>query len=344
MPFQAAKKMKRCFIALLFFSLGVVCANISIAQIQRSGKLIWPAFSDTPRIVFTSTISSFRNIENKSSNIFEDAFNLLLGNEEQEHQFVQPVGITISVKKKLYVTDPGARGVHVIDMANENYHFIANTLEENLLSPVGITISEEGMLYVSDSEQGKIIAYDEDYDVQFEITEHLMRPTGLLFSEKVLYVTDAGRHAVVAFTSDGKFLAEYGRRGSGTGEFNYPIQLAASENLYIVDALNYRIQEIHRDGMFSSSFGTIGNVAGKFASPKGIAIDSAGFVYVTDAMMDNFQIFNREKKLMLVVGTHGSGDGEFMSPGGIAIDRENNIYVVDMLNRRIQIFQMVNYK
>jgi DNA-binding beta-propeller fold protein YncE len=322
----------------------VIFRSNLVAQNQQNPNLLWPVSSDTPRIKYVSSISSLREIEKKSTSIFENVLHIFFGSEEQEHQFVQPVGIAVSDTKKIYVTDPGAQGIHILDIANDDYHFISHTLSGNLLSPVGIALSNEGMVYVSDSEQGKIIVYDEDNDVQFEITEHLQRPTGLLFAQQKLYVADAGKHALVIFNADGNFLTEYGHRGAGEGEFNFPIQIAEHDNLFVLDALNYRIQELQYNGKYSSAFGMQGNVTGKFASPKGIAIDTNGNYYVTDALMDNFQIFNKEKKLLLVVGTHGTREGEFMSPGGIAIDNSHQIYIVDMLNKRIQIFQIMNYQ
>ena len=46
------------------------------------------------------------------------------------------------------------------------------------------------------------------------------------------------------FTTDGKFLEEFGRRGSGDGEFNRPFGLAfdiSTGDLYVCDFDNNRL-------------------------------------------------------------------------------------------------------
>jgi sugar lactone lactonase YvrE len=249
------------------------------------------------------------------------------------------VGIAVTSSGIIYVADPGASGVHIIDTKEKEYDFIAETDEGSFRSPVGCAVSDEGILFISDSERGDILALDDDHDVEFQIKEHLVRPTGIQIHGDRLYVTDSGQHKIVVFTLDGKYVTEFGQRGDAVGEFNFPVQLATRDSLFVLDAVNYRVQKFGFEGTFGSMFGRQGNVSGRFASPKAISLDSDGNMYITDALMDNFQIFNNQNELLLVVGKKGTGDGEFMSPNGIAIDKSDKIYVIDSLNRRIQIFQ-----
>jgi DNA-binding beta-propeller fold protein YncE len=58
-------------------------------------------------------------------------------------------------------------------------------------------------------------------------------------------VTDWLRTRVLAFTSAGGFIAEWGSPGTGPGEFDGPgaVAVDATGNVYVADAYNYRIQK-----------------------------------------------------------------------------------------------------
>ncbi len=320
-----------------YILLLIVLSNVAVAQTDSIGK-VWPSPPDSARIKHLQTISSLESFESKRD-FFSDVFTFIFGGEQTSNWFVQPVGIAVTSSGKIFIADPGASGIHIIDQKEKEYDFLSQTDEGSFRSPVGCAVSDDGIIFISDSERGDILALDDDYDVEFQIKEHLVRPTGIQIHADRLYVTDAGKHKVLVFTLDGDYVTEFGQRGDAVGEFNYPVQLATSDSLFVLDAVNYRIQKFSFTGNFSSMFGRQGNVAGRFASPKAIALDSDGNMYITDALMDNFQIFNKQNELLLVIGKKGTGDGEFMTPSGIAIDAEDKIYVIDSLNRRIQIFQ-----
>ena len=320
-------------------NIGVILAFAAVLSAQDKGKeLVWPTSPDKARIQYVETISSLEKFQPKKS-FLSKLFGFITGGDRPSPWLVQPVGIAVGPDGRIFVADPGANCIHILDLAEGKYDAITETRYGKFLSPVGIAFSDDGSMYVSDSKRGDVILFDHDLNAQGEIRSPLDRPAGLLVLKNRLYVVDVGNHDVAVFDLSGKFLSSFGRRGSADGEFIYPVSLAGHDSVYVVDALNYRIQKFSPDGIHSITFGTQGTVAGKFASPKGVALDSDSDVYVTDALMDNFQIFDSQGRLLLVVGQHGSQPGEFMSPGGIAIDSGNRIYIVETLNKRIQIFQ-----
>ena len=306
---------------------------------QADTNIVWPQPPDQPRIKYVETISSQQPFKQESGGFFSKITSFLFGEHKEPQWFVQPVGIAVSRDGIIYVADPGAHGVHVVNRDKKEYDFLSQTKLGSFLSPIGIVIASDGTIYISDSERGDITVLDKNRDPQYTFKDSLLRPTGItIFSEK-LYVTDPGRHKVLMFDLRGKYLGEFGGRGSGDGEFNFPIAVSGISSLYVVDALNYRIQEFDPDGKFLSKFGRQGSAPGSLAGPKSVALDSDSNVYVTDALMDIFQIFDKLGQLLLVIGRRGIGTGEFMSPGGITIDSNDYIYIVDMLNKRIQIFR-----
>lgn len=323
--------MKIIVLALLLSPIGL------FAQASDS-LLVWPSPPDKAHIRHMQTISSMADFK-KEKGFFAKLVTLFTGEERNSQWLVQPVGIAVSPQGTIAVADPGANGIHIIDPKKKEYEFLRETKFGMFVSPVGVVYGKDGKLYVSDSERGEIIVLDEDLDAELSIHGPIVRPTGIDIIGGKLYIVDTGQHKILVFGLDGQFQFDFGGRGSGTGEFNFPVHLAGKDSVLVVDALNYRVQKFDLTGHFGNTFGEHGGIAGRFASPKSIALDSQGDIYVTDALMDNFQIFNSGGQLLLIVGTKGARNGEFMSPGGIAIDQHDKIYVVDTLNKRIQIFQ-----
>lgn len=305
---------------------------------QSDSSLVWPSPPDRGRISHVQTIASNADFKQEKG-WWNRVVTFFAGGESDRPWLVQPVGIALAADGRIFIADPGAHCVHVIQPEKKEYDLIAETKFGKLVSPVGLAFDTEGRLYVSDSERHSVIRFDDDLDAEEEFAGTFTRPTGLSIVGSTLYVVDAGAHAVVLSDLDGRKLGEFGRHGFGPGEFNYPIHVTVRDSVYVTDALNYRVQEFDVAGKHLRTIGMQGNVPGRFASPKAAALDSDGNLYVTDALMDNFQIFSPAGRLLLIVGRKGSRNGEFMSPGGIAIDSRDKVYVVDTLNRRIQIFQ-----
>ena len=66
-------------------------------------------------------------------------------------------------------------------------------------------------------------------------------------------VTDHNNDRVEKFSATGQFLASYGAKGSGNGQFNGPTGIdinKSSGNVYVVDSGNDRIEELSSTGTF----------------------------------------------------------------------------------------------
>ena len=94
------------------------------------------------------------------------------------------------------------------------------------------------------------------------------------------------------FTTDGRYLSQWGEEGSGDGQFNLPwgITLDAQGNVYVADWRNDRIQKFDANGRFLASFGESGDGDGQFHRPSGVAVDSEGYIYVADWGNERIQV------------------------------------------------------
>ncbi len=63
--------------------------------------------------------------------------------------------------------------------------------------------------------------------------------------------------SIQKFTAGGVFLKQWGSRGSGAGQFNYPWGIAAAGDgtVYVADTSNHRIQLFTLDGEFVAWWG-----------------------------------------------------------------------------------------
>ena len=98
-------------------------------------------------------------------------------------------------------------------------------------------------------------------------------PTDVAFAPNGdVYVSDGyGSARVVKFSRDGKFLLQWGKRGTGPGEFGLPHNLVvdAQDRVYVTDRDNERVQVFDGAGTFLAEWRDIGVVSALAMTPDG---------------------------------------------------------------------------
>jgi len=91
-------------------------------------------------------------------------------------------------------------------------------------------------------------------------------PTDVAFAPNGdLYVSDGyGSARIVKYSRDAKYLAQWGTRGKGPGEFGLPHNLVVDKSgrVYVTDRDNQRIEVFDADGKFLTEWTTTGGVSG----------------------------------------------------------------------------------
>jgi hypothetical protein len=324
----------------LLSGMMVSCATPTppVAQTPTPSR-VWPPSPNEPRIRLVGNLRGPRDIGEKPS-VFRSLTHWLTGDTGENLNLRKPFAVALDETGSLCIADTEANLVCYADFTHRTWRRYAGVGETRFASPVAVA-RRNGVFYVADSQLAKVFAFNESGRGVFELGPPLQRPVGLALVGDQLYVVDALAHAVLVFGLDGKFQFQFGRRGTGPGEFNFPTCVAADRHgqLLVTDTMNCRVQVFDLRGNFVAQFGSNGDTSGHFARPKGVAVDTADNIYVVDAMFDNFQIFDPAGRLLLNVGEGGDGAGEFGLPAGIAISAEGRIYVADAFNHRVQIFE-----
>lgn len=305
-----------------------------------AAALVWPKAPEQPRIRYLQSVSGPQDWGIERSLLRRLADALIGGGAER---FARP-GAVAEAGGVLYVADPGAQSLWILDRPRSRHVRLTQIGGEALVSPVALALRADGAVFVADTVLKKVFLLDRDgVLIRSFATQGLERPAGLAWDEGAhrLYVLDSLRHRIAVFDGNGALLRNIGESGDGDGQFNHPTHLAldADGTLLVTDALNFRVQTIDRDGHFIAKFGQTGNGAGDFAAPKGVAVDGDGHYYVVDALFDAVQIFDRTGQLLLAFGEHGERPGQFSLPRGLFISAEDKVYVADAYNRRVQVFQ-----
>jgi sugar lactone lactonase YvrE len=144
---------------------------------------------------------------------------------------------------------------------------------------------------------------------------------------------------VQKFNSSGTYQSQFGKQGTGNGEFKSPeaITVDSEGNILVADTGNNRYQEFNSAGEFVRKVGSSGTGNGQFSAPRGIAVDSEGRVWVTDSGNNRLQRFSSKGAYQTQFGAYGPNDGQLVEPRGIAVSG-SSLWVADTGNDRVQKF------
>jgi DNA-binding beta-propeller fold protein YncE len=163
--------------------------------------------------------------------------------------------------------------------------------------PHGSTIDSEGNLWVTDARGGdgkghqvfkfnpggKVVMTLGKAGVSGSGSDLFDQPTDVVIAPNGdIFVADSHRdgknNRIVKFTKDGKFIKEWGKKGSGPGEISEPHTVAMDSRgrLFVGDRENNRIQIFDQDGNLLDQWR-------QFGRPSGIFIAKDDTIYVADS-------------------------------------------------------------
>jgi ABC-type Fe3+ transport system permease subunit/sugar lactone lactonase YvrE len=153
-----------------------------------------------------------------------------------------------------------------------------------------------------------------------------------------VYIPDTHYHRVMVYSPQGEKLKEWGKKGTGPGEFIYPTDIAftrSDEILVSEYGDNDRIQVFDHDGKYLREFGHFGGGPGEFSRPQSLLVDG-DYLYVTDACNHRIDVFKTDGTFLRAMGEPGSEPGEFRFPYGLDMDKDGDLIVCEFGNNRVQ--------
>lgn len=199
-------------------------------------------------------------------------------------------------------------------------------------APRGMVYGPGDELLVLD-DIGRVIRYRPDGQLEkvwWMPDYKIGRPEGIrVLLDGRMVVADTHYHRIVFFDSEGNFTEAVGKRGTGPGEFEFPVAVTQDPKGFIYVA-EYggtdRVQKFTADGTPVLMFGGLGTEPGEMQRPSGVAWHK-GFVYVADAINNRVQQFTDEGKFVRVLADASTADLRY--PYNVSVGPDEHLYVVE---------------
>jgi DNA-binding beta-propeller fold protein YncE len=256
----------------------------------------------------------------------------------------QTSGVSVDRNDNVWVFN---RGPHPVIEFDKNGNFLQSWGDGMFKSSHGIRVDPDGNVWCVDVAGHNFVKHTPDGRVLMVIgglntagtndtPKSFNRPTGLAFTPGGdFYLSDGYVNSrVVKFNRDGEYLMQWGRKGTGDGEFDtvHDVTLDSKGRVYVADRENSRIQIFTPEGKFLGKWTGIGQPWGLFYVAKEDAI------YMSDGLNNRVIKLNLDGQILGVLGSYGHAPGQLDFPHNIAVDSEGSIYVAEITNWRVQKF------
>lgn len=240
------------------------------------------------------------------------------------------------------------RGAHPVMQFDRDGKFLQAWPDIKIISSHGIRVDPDGNLWLIDvkghvlikcTPEGRVlmvlgnrqgIAGDNDSKDAFN------EPTAIAFGKNGdLFVSDGYKNArVIKFNKDGEYIAHWGRKGTGDGEFNlvHDVCLDSDERVYVADRTNERIQIFDKDGKFLGKWTGLG-------APWGLAYSAKEkCLYMCDGLNNRIVKLSMDGKILGTLGGYGKIPGKLDFVHHLALDSTGALYAAEIKNWRVQKF------
>lgn len=208
-------------------------------------------------------------------------------------------------------------------------------------APRALYADENDIVYALD-DAGRVLLYSPDGRLlnSWRMPEHENgRPEGVVkLIDGRIAVADTHYHRVVFFNEDGTVESMLGNKGTGAGQFVYPVAITQDPTGFIYVGEygdRQRIQKFSVDGIFISQFGEHGTGPGQFQRPSGL-IWNNGDIYTVDAFNNRIQVFNDSGTFQKIIELADNLE-PFEFPYDIRATQDGRLFVIENKAARVTV-------
>jgi hypothetical protein len=155
-------------------------------------------------------------------------------------------------------------------------------------------------------------------------------------------VTDSGNHHIQKFSPDGEFLASYGEKGQGPGEFQIMGGIAVDNQgrMYVTDRSTSHLKVLSPDGNEIKNIATM-KITGEIAlMSSGESVLTRGLFFSQESYPGLIQIVGNDGKILRTAGTQELYEDwdsyRYFNRTSFALDREDNLYLAFATRNKIE--------
>ncbi len=149
-----------------------------------------------------------------------------------------------------------------------------------------------------------------------------------------------GNNRIVKYTSDGRYLMEWGETGSNPGQFRTPHALAMDDDgrLYVGDRSNRRIQVFEQDGTFVRDFYNMGRASGITIHNNKLYVADSESRYTTNpGFRRGIRVMDLDTGFVIAfIPDPDPTPGGTSAAEGVAVDNEGNVYGAEVGPRMLR--------
>lgn len=257
-------------------------------------------------------------------------------------QFVPaPRGLYSDENDTVYVLDDAGR-VLVFDRTGKLQRQW-DMPESRIGKPEGIWKLQDERIAVADTHYHRIVIFHPDGRVDRMFGTEGRGPGQFVFPVAVaqdadghLYVGEYGDHQrIQKFDVTGRYLLEFGRHGTGEGEFQRPSGLALRNGeVFVVDAFNDRIQVFSEDGRYLRLV-KLPEKSEPLAYPYDLRVLADGRIYVIENKAARLTVLRSDGTILGRYGRPGRNLTEFYQPWDLTVLTDGRILIADTGNHRL---------
>jgi sugar lactone lactonase YvrE len=258
-----------------------------------------------------------------------------------------PAAVGFDARGHLFVLTRGAQAFWEYD---EKGAFV-RTFGDRFTRAHGLRIDRDGNLWATDVGAHTVMKFTRDGDLLLTIGTkgqkgawdeaagaHLLNePNDIAIAANGdVFVAEghtpgaAGDPRVLRFDKTGKFLAQWGGRGTEPGKFvvAHSIAFDAQGNLWVADRENQRIQVFDTGGKYLREM--------KYSGLPCAFEIAKDYVWMVNGFAAQVLKLDLQGKVIAATGKQGKGAGEFGEAHFIAVSPQGDLYVADSVNANLQ--------